>query len=67
MVGEIDEELELLDVSGPEYGSGFSNHGPMAAAPNVALAFVHVLRHNHGAPGEQGLQNTCSMCDSIRE
>lgn len=40
MVGEIDEALELLEVSGPEYGGGFSNHGLMAAAPHVALAFV---------------------------
>ena len=49
MVGEIDEALELLEVSGPEYGGGFSNHGPMAAAPHVALAFVQALLHNHGA------------------
>ena len=31
MAGEIDEALELLEGSGPEYTGGLSNHGPMAA------------------------------------
>ena len=37
MAGEIDEALELLEGSGPEYTGGLSNHGPMAAAALVAL------------------------------
>ena len=56
MVGEIDEALELLKVSGPEYGGGFPNHGPMAAAPHVALAFVRALLHNHDAPRRRGCE-----------
>ncbi len=55
MVGEIEEALELLEVTGPEYGGGFSNHGPIAAAPHVALAFVQALLHNHGAASKQGV------------
>ncbi len=37
MAGEIDEALELLEGSGPEYTDGLSNHGPMAAEALVAL------------------------------
>ena len=37
MAGEIDEALELLEGSGPEYTGGLSNHGPMAAEALVAL------------------------------
>jgi len=37
MAGEIDEALELLEGTGPEYAPGLSNHGPMAAEALVAL------------------------------
>ena len=37
MAGEIDEALELLEGSGPEYTGGLANHGPMAAEALVAL------------------------------
>lgn len=37
MAGEIDEALEMLEGSGPEYTGGLSNHGPMAAEALVAL------------------------------
>jgi hypothetical protein len=33
----MDEALALLEEAGPEYGPGFSNHGPMAAEALVAL------------------------------
>jgi hypothetical protein len=34
---ELDLALERLHLCGPEYGSGFSNHGPMACEALVAL------------------------------
>lgn len=37
MTGEIDEALELLAGSGPEFAGGLANHGPMAAEALVAL------------------------------
>ncbi len=33
----MDEALDLLEDAGPEYGPGFSNHGPMAAEALLAL------------------------------
>ncbi|NPV04342.1 MAG: DUF4243 domain-containing protein [Syntrophaceae bacterium] len=33
----MDEALELLEDCGPEYGPGFSSHGPMAAEALLAL------------------------------
>jgi hypothetical protein len=33
----IDEALDLLENTGPEYGKGFSSHGPMAAEALLAL------------------------------
>ncbi len=33
----IDEALEVLDGTGPEFGGGLSNHGPMAAEALFAL------------------------------
>jgi hypothetical protein len=33
----MDEALDLLEDSGPEYGPGFSSHGPMAAEALLAL------------------------------
>ncbi|MBI1886513.1 MAG: DUF4243 domain-containing protein [Chloroflexi bacterium] len=33
----IDEALELLEHTGPEFGGGLSNHGPMAAEALVVL------------------------------
>ena len=35
--GVIDEALDRLSTTGPEFGSGLSNHGPMAAEALVAL------------------------------
>lgn len=37
MTATIDEALELLEDSGPEFGKGLSNHGPMAAEALVTL------------------------------
>lgn len=37
MAGEIDEALEMLEGTGPEFTGGLSNHGPMAAEALVAL------------------------------
>jgi hypothetical protein len=37
MAATIDEALELLADSGPEFGSGLSNHGPMAAEALATL------------------------------
>jgi hypothetical protein len=37
MTATIDEALELLEDSGPEFGGGLSNHGPMAAEALVTL------------------------------
>jgi hypothetical protein len=37
MIATIDEALELLEDSGPEFGNGLSNHGPMAAEALVTL------------------------------
>ena len=31
MTTTIDEALELLEETGPEFGGGLANHGPMAA------------------------------------
>ncbi len=36
----IDEALELLEGTGPEYGGGLANHGPMAAEALFALGRV---------------------------
>jgi len=33
----LDDALEILDGTGPEYGGGLSNHGPMAAEALFAL------------------------------
>jgi hypothetical protein len=33
----MDEALDLLEDTGPEYGPGFSNHGPMAAEALLAM------------------------------
>jgi len=33
----IDEALNILKDAGPEYGRGFSNHGPMAAEALIAM------------------------------
>jgi len=33
----MDQALEILKDAGPEYGKGFSNHGPMAAEALLAL------------------------------
>ncbi len=33
----MDKVLEVLKDSGPEYGSGFSNHGPMASEAMIVL------------------------------
>ena len=33
----IDQALDILKYAGPEYGNGFSNHGPMAAEALLAL------------------------------
>ena len=38
MAGEIDEALEMLEGTGPEFTGGLSNHGPMAAEALVALS-----------------------------
>ena len=38
MAGEIDEALELLEGTGPEYSGGLANHGPMAAEALIALS-----------------------------
>ena len=35
--GVIDEALSMFSTTGPEFGSGLSNHGPMAAEALVAL------------------------------
>ena len=37
MPATIDEALEVLDGTGPEFGGGLSNHGPMAAEALFAL------------------------------
>jgi len=37
MVSTIDEALEILKNTGPEFGQGFSNHGPMAAEVMIVL------------------------------
>ncbi len=37
MAGEIDEALQMLEGTGPEFTRGLSNHGPMAAEALVAL------------------------------
>ncbi len=37
MTATIDEALEVLDGTGPEFGGGLSNHGPMAAEALFAL------------------------------
>ena len=36
-MGTFDEALEILKDTGPEYGGGLANHGPMAAEALVAL------------------------------
>jgi hypothetical protein len=37
MIDSIDEALEILKDTGPEYGGGLSNHGPMAAEALLSL------------------------------
>lgn len=37
MAATIDEALELLEETGPEFGGGLANHGPMAAEALFAL------------------------------
>ncbi len=37
MAATIDEALEILDGTGPEFGGGLSNHGPLAAEALFAL------------------------------
>ena len=37
MVDELDQALDLLRATGPEFGSGYSNHGPMATEALVAF------------------------------
>jgi hypothetical protein len=32
----MDEALGLLEDTGPEYGTGFSNHAPMAAEAHLS-------------------------------
>ncbi len=39
----MDKALALLEENGPEYGPGFSNHGPMAAEALVALGREDVV------------------------
>lgn len=49
----LDEALELLDHTAPEFGAGFANHGPMAAEalmrldrPDAVLPWVEKYRKN---------------------
>lgn len=37
MTATIDDALEILEDTGPEFGGGLSNHGPMAAEALLAL------------------------------
>ncbi len=37
MTDELDQALDLLRETGPEFGAGYSNHGPMATEALVAL------------------------------
>ena len=37
MTDELDAALDLLRETGPEFGAGYSNHGPMATEALVAL------------------------------
>jgi hypothetical protein len=37
MTTTIDDALEILEDTGPEFGGGLANHGPMAAEALVAL------------------------------
>ena len=37
MTGELDQALDLLRETAPEFGPGYSNHGPMATEALVAL------------------------------
>lgn len=37
MTDELDQALDLLRETGPEFGTGYSNHGPMATEALVAL------------------------------
>ena len=37
MPNTIDEALEILHRTGPEFGNGLSNHGPMAAEAMIAM------------------------------
>lgn len=39
----IDQALDILKDAGPEYGNGFSNHGPMAAEALLALGRDDVI------------------------
>jgi len=39
----IDQALDILKDAGPEYGSGFSSHGPMAAEALLALGRDEVI------------------------
>jgi Questin oxidase-like len=41
----LDEGLSRLAVTGPEFGSGLSNHGPMAAEALVRLGRADVVEH----------------------
>ena len=37
MTDELDAALDVLRPTGPEYGAGYSNHGPMASEALMAL------------------------------
>ena len=37
MPSTIDEALELLEDTGPEFGGGLANHGPMASEALIEL------------------------------
>jgi hypothetical protein len=43
--GELDEGLNRLAATGPEYGRGLSNHGPMAAEALVRLGRADAVEH----------------------
>ena len=61
MVGTIDQALKVLHRTGPEFGGGLSNHGPMVAEamlalgrPEVALGWVDGYKHRlQDRPGSQ--------------